>query len=241
MSRYSSLLLLLFSMASNAQDTLFFKGNEPVKSLSKAETYKVSHVTGADRVMEKTFNAAGQQLVEMQFLVAPDGKKIADGRYMRWFENGQQKINGHYNQGEFDGELFSWWPNGQLMRHDIYSGGELTEGKIWDEQGEEQQYFPFMIDPQYPGGVDALMEFLTQHLVYPVKARRQGRQGIVVIAFVVEKTGKVNDSWVIQSVSKELDKEALRVARLIPEFIPGQVNGENARFQFFLPINFALN
>lgn len=94
------------------------------------------------------------------------------------------------------------------------------------------------VKAKFPGGEDALAQFLKDHIKYPPKATKKRIQGRVDVEFMVDKTGKVHDVRVVGSVDKDLDKEALRVCRLLPDFIPASVNGEPVEVLFKLPIKF---
>ncbi|HEY5591817.1 MAG TPA: energy transducer TonB, partial [Paludibacter sp.] len=94
--------------------------------------------------------------------------------------------------------------------------------------------------PQYPGGISALMNYLTKNIKYPVDAQKNKEQGKVYVRFIVNAQGKVEKSEVIRSVSSSLDQEALRVVNAMPEWIPGKQNGKNVSVYYTLPINFAV-
>ena len=94
--------------------------------------------------------------------------------------------------------------------------------------------------PQFPGGEAALMEYLQQHINYPPMAAANNVQGRVVVQFVVDKIGKVNEVKVVRSVDEELDKEAVRVCKLLPDFIPGRQHGTAVSVWYTLPISFIL-
>ena len=94
--------------------------------------------------------------------------------------------------------------------------------------------------PQFPGGDEALIKFLSSHINYPPMAAENGIQGRVVVQFVVDKTGKVGDVNVVRSVDKDLDKEAVRVCTSLPKFVPGRQNGQPVSVWFTLPVTFKL-
>lgn len=73
---------------------------------------------------------------------------------------------------------------------------------------------------QFPGGPEALSRFLMENTQYPASARDAGIQGIVIVQFVIGKDGSVVDVFVLHGVCKELDAEALRVAKLMPKWEP---------------------
>jgi protein TonB len=94
--------------------------------------------------------------------------------------------------------------------------------------------------PQFPGGDEALIKYLSSHINYPPMAAENNIQGRVVVQFVVDKTGKVGDVNVVRSVDKDLDKEAVRVCKSLPKFVPGRQNGQPVSVWFTLPVTFKL-
>jgi len=94
--------------------------------------------------------------------------------------------------------------------------------------------------PEYPGGDQALMEFLSKHIEYPTVAQNNGIQGKVILGFVVSKTGKVEDVQILRSLDPNLDKEALRVVKLLGYWKPGELGGEKVSVRYTLPVVFRL-
>lgn len=94
--------------------------------------------------------------------------------------------------------------------------------------------------PQFPGGDAALMKYLSNNINYPQVAMENGVQGRVIVQFVVTKTGKVGEVKVIRSVDRDLDKEAVRLCKSLPQFIPGKMNGQAVNVWYTLPITFKL-
>ena len=98
-----------------------------------------------------------------------------------------------------------------------------------------------VVMPEYPGGPAECMKFLAQNIRYPKKARENGIQGRVVVQFVVDKDGSIDDIKIVKSVSWELNDEAKRVVKRMPKFKPGTIGGEPVRMRFTMPIMFRLN
>jgi len=94
--------------------------------------------------------------------------------------------------------------------------------------------------PQFPGGDNALINFVGRSIIYPMEAFENSEQGKVVVRFVVNTEGKVEKAQVIRSVSPSVDKEALRVINILPAFIPGKQNGKVVNVYYTLPITFRL-
>ena len=94
--------------------------------------------------------------------------------------------------------------------------------------------------PSFPGGQSALLQYLSSNIKYPVVAEENGVQGRVVCTFVVERDGSITDVRVIKSVDPSLDKEAVRVVKSMPKWIPGKQNGSAVRVKYTVPVTFRL-
>lgn len=94
--------------------------------------------------------------------------------------------------------------------------------------------------PEYPGGMVAFMKWLTQTLKYPEPALRQKQQGKVMISFIVEKDGTLTGLKVIKSAGRLFDEEAMRVARMMPQWKPGKAEGKPCRTMVAIPIVFEI-
>ena len=94
--------------------------------------------------------------------------------------------------------------------------------------------------PSFPGGESALYEFLNKTVRYPEMAQQNNIQGRVVVKFVVEKDGSIGEVVVVRGKDPDLDKEAVRVVKAMPKFIPGKMNGQAVRVWFTLPVTFKL-
>ena len=94
--------------------------------------------------------------------------------------------------------------------------------------------------PEFPGGESALQRFLMANVKYPSIAAENGVQGKVYVNFVVDRVGAISNVKVVRGVDPAVDKEAVRVVKSMPKWIPGRQNGEAVRVSFTVPINFVL-
>lgn len=94
--------------------------------------------------------------------------------------------------------------------------------------------------PEFPGGMAAFVKWLTDNLRYPALAQRQNIQGRVVVTFIINRDGSTSDLKIAKSVHPMLDREALRVARMMPNWKPGVSNGKPCRTLFAIPIEFKI-
>lgn len=118
-----------------------------------------------------------------------------------------------------------------------------TLDKVVEVTAEPVVQKPFEVAevmPSYPGGDKELMKFLSDNLKYPVVDMEQGTQGRVVLRFVVGLDGSITDVKVLRSLSPTTDKEAIRVVKAMPKWIPGRQNGKPVPVFFSLPVRFKL-
>ena len=96
------------------------------------------------------------------------------------------------------------------------------------------------VEPTFPGGEGAMMEWIQKHIEYPQLAVEMGEQGIVYCQFVVNKDGSIEQVKIIRGVSDALDDEAKKVVKRMPKWTPGEQAGKKVRCRFTLPIHFRL-
>lgn len=94
--------------------------------------------------------------------------------------------------------------------------------------------------PVFPGGDQARAKFIVQNLQFPQKYKGSGISGTVYVTFVVSKTGKVANAKVLRGVieAPEYDEEAVRVVSVMPNWVPGEQNGNQVSVQYNMPIKF---
>lgn len=90
---------------------------------------------------------------------------------------------------------------------------------------------------EYPGGVKALMQFLTENIKYPEGLKLENPVRVIV-RFDIAKDGSVYNPVVLKSGGEECDKAAIDVVMKMPKWIPGEVNGEPVASRFNLPVMF---
>lgn len=105
---------------------------------------------------------------------------------------------------------------------------------------EEEIFVAVEQQAEFPGGMAALMKWLSNNIRYPEAAQQNDVQGRVVVKFVVEKDGSVSQAQIVKGVDKDLDKEALRVVNKMPKWQAGKNNGVAVRSYFTLPVSFKL-
>ncbi len=131
------------------------------------------------------------------------------------------------------------------VKYAQYGKTNLAQTKkevVADEKpkGYEKPYDIVAQMPEFPGGDAKLKEWLNSHIIYPAIAEENGVQGRVIVRFVVGKDGSISNTSVVRSVDPSLDKEALRVVKAMPKWIPGYLNDAPVPVWFTLPVTFQL-
>lgn len=239
-----SILLLALSIPASfcfAQDTTYYNSeDEEVDSIGLAKYYELVYIDEMDtnQVVEKEYYLSGQIKSEVHY--NPYSESRRNGIRKEWYENGQIEKDIFYVNDTVDGQLLSYWENGQLKRKDIYDRGELLEGVVWDEEGNEVEYYDYFIMPQFSGGIPGLMDFIRSKTHYPGKALRKNISGRVFVTFVIDEEGEVRNAEILKGVHELLDHEALRVVNKLPNFKPGMEDGEKVEVRYNLPMNFTI-
>lgn len=94
--------------------------------------------------------------------------------------------------------------------------------------------------PIYPGGQKGLMKYLAENIKYPATAVEKNIEGRVIVQFVVESDGHVDNVKVVRSVTPLLDAEAIRVVNTMPKWTPGKQKGKNVAVNYTIPITFSI-
>lgn len=94
--------------------------------------------------------------------------------------------------------------------------------------------------PQFPGGQGVMMKYLAANIKYPASAVKAKKQGRVIVSFVIQKDGSVTNARIVRSVDSELDAEALRIVKAMPNWTPGTQDGKPVNVRYTIPVVFSL-
>ncbi|MEO8085849.1 MAG: energy transducer TonB [Bacteroidota bacterium] len=122
-------------------------------------------------------------------------------------------------------------PHHQKIVMKLNSGKELHNDSI---------YFIAQTMPSYPGGDEAILKYMKEHIHYPGAARANRTEGKVVVSFIVDRTGTLTNLKIIRGIGNGCEEEALRVLRTMPKWSPGKMKGNEVRVQMNLPVKFQL-
>lgn len=109
-----------------------------------------------------------------------------------------------------------------------------------DSLQAEEIYDIVEVSAEYPGGVEKLMKYIMTNINYPPETNGYSSQGTVYVGFVIEMNGSITNVKILKGIQADLDKEAKRVVKDMPNWKPGQNRGEVVRSRCTLPIKFRM-
>jgi TonB family protein len=133
-----------------------------------------------------------------------------------------------------------------LITINLFSQSKLTQEQI-TERNYREVISSLVADtivldklPMYPDGIQGVYSHFSKNLIYPKKSRSAGIEGKVILKFIVEKNGTINEIEIKQGATPELDAEAIRVLKKLEIWEPGYKEGKPVRVSFIVPITFKL-
>lgn len=118
---------------------------------------------------------------------------------------------------------------------------ENTEAENDNNERHALTDAPFPI-PEYPGGDSAMKAFIKDNIQYPIVYEKIAKGSSVIVSFTVEKDGRLTNIKVVRGLDPFLDKEAIRIVRRMPRWIPARrEDGKPIKVDFTISIRFRLN
>lgn len=116
---------------------------------------------------------------------------------------------------------------------------EITSAPIIEEIDKINDFVD--VQATFEGGMDAWYAYLNKNLKYPSQAKRMNIQGMVIVRFVVNTDGSIQDIELVRTIGGGCDEVAKEVIQNSPNWIPGKINGRAVRSRMTMPIRFKLN
>ena len=163
----------------------------------------------------------------------------ANGPEVLYYESGREQAKGSYRDSLREGPWIGYYPSGKLAGTAFYRAGKETDVVLYNEDGSRKTADTiFMRDSEYPGGMQKYLRLIKRELRYPRLAYKHKIEGTVVVKFKVGRDGVISEQQVVQSVSPDLDAEALRVMRKMPDWNPAIVAGIHRDGYKLQPVEF---
>lgn len=170
------------------------------------------------------------------------GNKL-EGQCITYFPDGATRFIKIYREGRLNGDFLQYYSNGQIRRKEKYTDGKCIEGKLYAEDGSKLEHEPFIVMPEFPGGMEAFVLLLKNIMKYPKEAQQAKVEGRVLIQIIIDKDGTMTSPTILRKVHPALDAEAMRVVSAVAQtykWTPGRQDGENKSVRYVLPITFKL-
>ena len=117
----------------------------------------------------------------------------------------------------------------------------LAQKTVVSQKQQKEEAFNVVENmPEFPGGTEAMIAFISSNIKYPADAAKKKVDGRVLVNFIVEKDGSISEVKVVKPGFPSLDAEAVRVVKAMPNWKPGMQRGQVVRVQFTMPIEFRL-
>ena len=163
---------------------------------------------------------------------------LIEGDLLKYDSLGRLRERVHYKHDKWGGSRITYYASGTKHRDEIYSDGVFLSGHFYNKEGQETEPLIADGDLGFPGGEEALGEFIRLHTSYPKAAEEKAIDGRVTVAFIVELDGSISNIEVIESNHKKLNKMAANIVRQMPKLIPFKKDGQPARCTYHLPLRF---
>lgn len=102
------------------------------------------------------------------------------------------------------------------------------------------KYYEVDEQPEFPGGLDKLVQYIDQHLNYPIPARENAIEGKVKVMFVIDQDGETENMRILKSLDDGCDAEVIRILKSMPNWKPGIKDGQQVTTKLVLNVRFDL-
>lgn len=229
------LVILLTSSVFYGQDTIFYKkGFIKVNTLKESVYYKIVSDNPQDNKqnIEQIYYTKGN--LKLERIVTKDKEQPIISR--GWYPEGMLHIETNYKDGKRDGYFKSFYRSGKIKRIEEYKKGKRIKEVCYDESGNEIPFFEFEEKPRFPGGHEALSEFLRKNIYYRNPSNNPQDKHRVIVTFDVETDGSVSNIEIFKSANSYIDDLVLQALTKLPKWIPGKVDGEFVTVLYSLPV-----
>ncbi|MEI6347774.1 MAG: TonB family protein [Bacteroidota bacterium] len=241
-------------------DTTYFNKDWKKTSSENADYYRIRKKNGTIYNINYYFKSGG---IVDQGEYSSLSPEIKHGHFVVFYDNGIKKSEYNCVNDTIQGESFDYYPSGKLkskinylnnnkngVSFEYLDNDSLLRKKVYKDgvfisfEGVEDSidvYSVVEILPDFPGGDNARLEFLSNNIKYPQEALENEIQGTVYTQFVVERDGSITNIKVLKGIGGGCDEECVRIVKLMPKWNPGMLRGKYVRTEFILPILFKLS
>lgn len=222
-----------------AQDTTYYDSAGKESEREKCAYFMVrgTDPISPDRILTLHCYCDGRVQREERHLESESVSPIPDGLSRKYFNDGSVQWEREFAKGHNLSNV-AYWKGGRIKRKEVFERDSLVAGSCFKEDGSPDLYRPFMRQPEYKGGQDALLRYMRNKTRYPKKAIEDDITGTVYVSFVVAKDGTITNCRIARSVHPLLDAEALKVVSEMKPWTPGTMDDEPINCRYSMPVVF---
>jgi TonB family protein len=230
----------------------YFNSNWKLTSKDSCAFYKIIKQNDAKYIIEYYKNSG---VITERGEYSSINPEVKSGHFVTFFADGTISSEFETLDNKINGEFKEFHPNGKLSKKMFYednnrkgnpiefseNGDVVSSKQVENQDVEESDTLDLRTDeiPKFPGGEKALRKFLEKNIYYPLNADEV--EGIVIVSVIIEVDGSVSDIKILKSAHPEFSAEAIRVMKLMPNWIPGKKEGEEVRVIIEIPILFSIH
>jgi TonB family protein len=208
----------------------------------KAAKYVVYEKQSADSLLATVYDLIGRRIRSGYYRGVRHGKYAFYDHVSVYYPDGSDSVFYSFDGVGGISKRTMYALDHQELKDDLYPESvsvqdflffPVNAGKSMNVMSEKQT-----TQPKFPGGDQALLRFLGEHIRYPREAQENGIQGKVVLRFVVEMDGSISNVEEVQSPASILTEEAIRVVKMMPKWTPGYIEQTPVRVAYVLPVVF---
>ena len=151
-------------------------------------------------------------------------RQVVNGNGMskHWYSSGQVAEEGEYKNGKREGLWYGFHPDGKPYYKEQYRNNRLIHGVSEGQVGRRYVY-DYLSEVPFPViGMPAFKKYVDQNKRMPFRSRH----GKVKVVFSVGIDGSTSNYVIIQSLSADCDKEAIRLLKDGPKWRPAVLHGQ---------------
>lgn len=229
------LLLLLSCSVYSQSDSTFFDKDWKECSKKDASFFRTIEKKDGFFIVHDFYINGQPQMVFQCSSVSPE--RIKDGPFTMYYEKGNKEIVGAYKEGKEVGTWIWYEKNESDSTVATYNSDgtknftHFSKNRL-KEEAEGKVYSLADVMPNYPGGIGELQKFLSKNFKLSKNDKQNNIKGKFYVSVIINKSGNLKYPEIINSLSPDCDKEALRVIEMMPKWEPGMIDGKNVRVKY---------
>lgn len=200
------------------------------------------HQTKENNYVWLTYNMFGPRISELSY-TGKEGK-ILNGQCFYYHANGMLDSSGNYVNGAPNGEWGFFNEEGRTIRVKNYDNGLVVKDTLYAGRKADTTAknlpVPGEVESSFAGGPKGWAQYLNKNFTYPKRAESAKVSGRIVLQFIVDQSGKVQEPEIFKSAEYSLDEEALQIIRKSPNWVPASKDGKVLKSYKRQPISFQL-